>query len=139
MTFESFSTDDTQKIAKNLAENAQAGHIYALDGELGAGKTAFSKGFAKGLGIVRDISSPTFAIINEYTCGRLPLYHFDVYRLQSSDDFFDAGLDDYFYAGGVSLIEWSQIVKDALPPHTTYIKIEKDFEKGENFRRVIIC
>lgn len=137
MEYISNSFDETQDIAKKLAANAKSGDIFCLTGDLGVGKTAFSKGFALGLDIFDDITSPTFTILNEYN-GRLKLFHFDVYRLSSGDDFFDSGLDEYFYADGICLIEWAEIVQDALPENVTWITIYKDLERGFDFRKIVV-
>jgi len=137
MVFESFSVGDTEKIAFSLANNAKNGDIYCLEGDLGAGKTAFSRGFAKGLLIDDYITSPTFTILNEYT-GRLNLYHFDVYRIENSDKLYDTGYEEYFYGDGVCLVEWASIVKNVIPKNAVWIKIERDETKGEDYRKIII-
>ena len=137
MILESFSVETTEKIAFDLAKSAKSGDIYCLDGDLGAGKTAFSKGFAKGLAIKDHITSPTFTILNEYK-GRLNLYHFDVYRLESSENLYDTGYEDYFYGGGVCLIEWSYLIRDIIPDGAIWITIDRDNTKGENYRKIEI-
>ena len=133
--FETNSPDETQAIAKQIASQAQPGDIYLLNGEMGAGKTAFSKGFAQGLGINQHITSPTFTILNIYEEGRLPLYHFDLYRVE--DDIHDQGFEDYFFGKGVCLIEWGQYAMDIIGQgeyHT--IDITKDLSQGENYRQI---
>ena len=134
MTIEAFSPEDTQQAGLMFGTEAKKKDIFCLTGDLGVGKTIFSKGFAQGLLIEEDITSPTFTIVNEYQNGRLPFYHFDMYRLKSSDEIFDLGFDEYFYGDGVCLIEWAEIVKDAIPENAIWITIEKDLSKGENYR-----
>ena len=119
-----------------MGKVAQAGSFYALIGELGAGKTAFARGFAKGLG-VDEVSSPTFAIVNEYA-GRLPLYHFDVYRINSMEELEDAGFEEYFYADGIVLVEWADMILDAFPPNAVTISFERDLTKSENYRKIVV-
>ena len=130
---ESYSTAQTFEIAQRLGEQAQKGQIYLLEGELGAGKTAFSKGFGKGLGVEEAITSPTFAILNIYEDGRLPLYHFDLYRVDETG-VMDLGFEDYFYGEGVCLIEWASNAQSLIPQGYTQIRIHKDLEKGEDYR-----
>ncbi len=117
------SGEDTIKTGERLAKYLFPGSIVCLLGDLGAGKTAFTQGLGKGLGIVEHITSPTYTIINEYYSGRIPLYHFDVYRLGSSDEMFELGCDEYFYGDGVTVLEWADNVYDILPPHRLWIKI----------------
>lgn len=119
------SAAETQKIATQLAQFLQAGDVLLLDGDLGAGKTTFTKGLAEGLGIHRNIKSPTFTIIREYQEGRLPLYHMDVYRLEETGGE-DLGLEEYFEGDGVSVVEWSQFVDDELPTEYLIIHLVKD-------------
>ncbi|WP_102349585.1 tRNA (adenosine(37)-N6)-threonylcarbamoyltransferase complex ATPase subunit type 1 TsaE [Bacillus sp. Marseille-P3661] len=107
------STEETMSFAERLAEKLQPGSVITLEGDLGAGKTTFTKGLAKGLGINRTVNSPTFTIIKEYTQGRIPLYHMDVYRLEESDE--DLGFDEYFDGDGVTVVEWAQFIEDQLP------------------------
>ena len=122
----------TRDFALNLAEELEAGNVLALIGDLGTGKTAFTKYIAQGLGIKDSIVSPTFTIVREYTGGRLPLYHFDVYRLADSEEMFNIGAEEYFYEkGGVCVIEWADIVEDILPADTKYIYIEYGASEGE--------
>lgn len=134
MLYESFSQEDTFKIAYNIAKNSNKNDIFCLSGDLGVGKTVFAKGFAKGLGIDDDIISPTFTIVIEYP--EVPFYHFDVYRLSSSDDMYDLGYEEYFYSGGICLIEWAEIVKDVIPENAHWIKISKDYSKDEDYRKI---
>lgn len=139
MKYESFSAARTEEIAAGIAASAEKGAIYCLSGELGAGKTVFSKGFAKGLGVVEYVTSPTFTIVNVYESGRMPLYHFDAYRLSGSDDMYETGCEDYFYGEGVCLVEWAELVKDIIPDYAVWIDIKKDFLKGEDYRVVTIA
>ena len=127
MIIETNSTEETFALGKALGEKASPGQIYTLDGDLGTGKTVFTQGVAAGLGITEAISSPTFTIIQEYDTGRLPLYHFDVYRLADIDEFYAMGGEEYF-ENGICLIEWGEIIKDALP--SNYIKIT--FSKNDD-------
>ena len=123
---------ETRDFALNLAEELEAGNVLALIGDLGTGKTALTKYIAQGLGIKDSIVSPTFTIVREYTDGRLPLYHFDVYRLADSEEMFNIGAEEYFYEkGGVCVIEWADIVEDILPADTKYIYIEYGASEGE--------
>lgn len=119
------SAQETQEISKKLANFLQAGDVILLDGDLGAGKTTFTKGLAEGLGIVHNIKSPTFTIIREYQQGRLPLYHMDVYRLEETGGE-DMGLEEYFEGDGVSVIEWAQFIADELPDQYLIIHLVKD-------------
>lgn len=124
--------NETRDFALNLADEFKAGNVLALIGDLGTGKTALTKYIAQGLGIRDSIVSPTFTIVREYTGGRLPLYHFDVYRLADSEDMFNIGAEEYFYEkGGVCVIEWADIVEDILPADTKYIYIEYGASEGE--------
>lgn len=124
--------NETRAFALNLAEELEAGNVLALIGDLGTGKTALTKYIAQGLGIRDSIVSPTFTIVREYTGGRLPLYHFDVYRLADSEEMFNIGAEEYFYEkDGVCVIEWADIVEDILPADTKYIYIEYGASEGE--------
>lgn len=136
--WETNSYEETEGLGEALGQEATAGQVYCLDGDLGVGKTVFSKGFAKGLGITEHVTSPTFTIINMYQ-GRLPLYHFDVYRISSEEDMEETGYEEYFYGTGVSLVEWGNLIPSLLPKETIYLTIEKDPAKGENYRRIILC
>ena len=135
---ETNNPEATEALGEKLGREARAGQIYCLSGDLGVGKTVFTKGFAKGLGITEHVTSPTFAIVNEYE-GRLPLYHFDVYRIGDIEEMEEIGYDDYFYGNGICLIEWANLIEEILPEHYTEIKIEKDLEKGFDYRRITIC
>ena len=135
---ESASPDETESIAIELAKEAKAGSIYTLSGDLGAGKTVFARGFARGLGIMSPVTSPTFTLVNEYKKGRLPLYHFDVYRLGEAEELYDTGFEDYLENGGVVLIEWAERIEELLPRPYFYISIEKDLSRGEDFRLITL-
>jgi tRNA threonylcarbamoyladenosine biosynthesis protein TsaE len=136
MIKEVFSSEETEKFAFEIAQKIKKGDIICLDGDLGTGKTVFTKGFARGLGITEYITSPTFTTINEYYSGRMPFYHFDVYRLESSDELYDIGYEQYFYGEGVCVVEWAEIIEDALPENAVRINIAKNLEKGEDYRRI---
>ena len=135
---ESFCEEDTKRLAGELAKDASRGDVIALTGDLGVGKTAFTKGFAEGLGIDEPITSPTFTIVQIYESGRLPLYHFDVYRIGDISEMDEIGYEDYFYGDGVSVMEWADIVEPILPKNTTHISIEKDMSKGAEYRKITI-
>lgn len=132
--FESTSPRATYDLGMRYGKQAQAGEVYALIGDLGVGKTAFAKGFAAGLGIEEPIVSPTFTIMMMYLGGRLPLYHFDVYRLTDPSEMDEVGLDEYLDGDGVCLIEWADQIEDLLPPETRIVTIEKNLEKGLEYR-----
>ena len=136
LTIESFSPQQTESIGFELGQKAKAGDIYCLSGDLGVGKTVFTRGFAKGLGVEEEyITSPTFTIINEYD-GRLKLYHFDVYRIGSIEEMDDTGYEEYFFGDGVCLIEWAELIEEIIPPDAVWINIEKDLDKGFDYRRI---
>lgn len=136
--YDSFSAEDTFALGKKIAEAAQKGEIFCLDGNLGTGKTVFTQGFAAGLGIVGPVNSPTFTILQVYEDGRLPLYHFDVYRIEDAEELYEVGIDDYFFGEGVCLVEWANMIEEMLPETVTHIQIEKDLEKGFDYRRITI-
>lgn len=138
MVFESTSSQMTFEFAKKIGENLKSGDVLCLDGDLGVGKTVFTKGVAAGLGIKDDISSPTFTLIQEYYGGRLPLYHFDVYRIDGPWDMDDLGYEEYFYGEGVCLVEWGSMIKELFPENTIYVRIEKDLEKGFDYRKITV-
>ena len=137
MIIETYSQDETEKIGYDTAIKALPGQVYCLSGDLGVGKTVFTRGFARGLGIDEHITSPTFTIINEYE-GRLPLYHFDVYRVADPEEMDYIGCDEYFFGNGVCLIEWAELIEDIIPENAVWIKIEKDLEKGTDYRKITI-
>lgn len=138
MVFESFNWEDTYKLAFEYGQNATAGQVYCLNGDLGVGKTVFTKGFAKGLGVKEHVDSPTFTIVKEYDEGKLPFYHFDVYRIGDVSEMDEIGYEEYFYSQGVCLVEWGCLVEEILPKETIYVTIEKDLEKGFDYRRIVI-
>lgn len=139
MRIESNSAEDTFALGKQCGQKAAAGQVYCLYGDLGVGKTVFTQGFAAGLGIKGPVSSPTFTILQVYDEGRLPFYHFDVYRIGDIEEMDEIGYEDYFYGSGVTMIEWANLIEEILPEHYTEIKIEKDLEKGFDYRRISIC
>ena len=135
---DSLSEKETFAIAKALAENAKAGEVYCLSGDLGVGKTIFTKGFASGLGITEPVSSPTFTIVQIYEEGRLPLYHFDVYRIDDIGEMDEIGYEDYFFGHGVCLVEWSTQIEELIPANAVKISLEKDLARGFDFRRITV-
>ena len=136
--YESFSEEMTYEIGKKIGEKADKGEIICLEGDLGVGKTVFTKGFAAGLGIEENIDSPTFTIVQEYIEGRLPLYHFDVYRIGDISEMDEIGYEDYFFGEGVCLIEWASRIEELIPASAVHVTIEKDLSKGFEYRRVVV-
>ena len=134
---ETYSESETMALGKRLGEAAGPGDIFLLEGDLGVGKTVLAKGVATGLGITEPVTSPTFTIIHEYE-GRLPLYHFDVYRIGEPEEMFDIGFDEYLDGEGVCLIEWPSIVEELLPETVIPIHIEKEVENGTDYRKILI-
>lgn len=134
MRYQSESPEETYEIGRRLGSEAAPGSVYALVGDLGAGKTIFTKGFAAGLGISDTITSPTFTIMQVYEGGRLPLYHFDVYRISDPEEMYEIGFDEYILGDGVSLIEWADRIPELLPKETVKITIKRDSGRGENVR-----
>lgn len=132
------SAKETFELGKRIGQGAKAGQIYCLDGDLGVGKTVFTQGFAAGLEIAEPVNSPTFTIIQEYDCGRLPFYHFDVYRIGDVEEMDEIGYEDYFYGNGVCLVEWATLIQDILPSDASYITIKKNPMKGFDFREIQI-
>ena len=130
MQITTHSADETQALGQKLASRLAPGDVIAYFGDLGAGKTAFTRGLAQGLGITGPVTSPTYTIVNEYLSGRIPLFHFDMYRLSSSDELFDIGWEDYLSRGGVCAVEWSENVKDALQD-AIRVTIEKDADEPD--------
>ena len=137
MKFESYSSEDTEKIAYELGQALKPGDVICLGGDLGAGKTVFAKGLAKGLGVVTHVTSPTFTIINEYT-GRHKVYHFDVYRIEDPEEMYEIGFEEYVYGDGICIIEWADNIKEILPAYYKQVIITKDIEKSEYFREIHI-
>lgn len=138
MIIETNSAEETYALGKKLGEAAKPGQIYTLIGDLGVGKTVFTQGMAHGLEITEPISSPTFTIIQEYEEGRLPFYHFDVYRIADPEEMEEIGYDDYFFGQGVCMIEWANLIEELLPENIIQVVIEKDLEKGFDYRRITI-
>ncbi|MCI8372519.1 MAG: tRNA (adenosine(37)-N6)-threonylcarbamoyltransferase complex ATPase subunit type 1 TsaE [Lachnospiraceae bacterium] len=138
MILESHSAEETFRIGKEIGEQASPGKVYTLVGDLGVGKTVFTQGVADGLGITEPVSSPTFTIVQQYEEGRLPLYHFDVYRIGDLEEMEEIGYEDLFYGEGLCLIEWASRIEELLPEHYTRITIEKDLEKGFDYRKIQI-
>lgn len=138
MKIETFSAEETHALGKKLGSEAKPGDVLTLVGDLGVGKTVFTQGFADGLGITEPISSPTFTIVQVYEEGRLPFYHFDVYRIGDIEEMDEIGYEDYFYGNGVCLIEWADLIRELLPEETGRITIEKDLEKGFDYRKIQI-
>lgn len=138
MIYESNSPQETFEIAKRLAEQALPGTVYTLTGDLGVGKTVFAQGLACGLDIEDSINSPTFTIVQVYDEGRLPFYHFDVYRIGDIEEMDEIGYEDYFYGPGVCLIEWAELIEELLPPERIAVVIEKDLQKGFDYRKITL-
>ena len=134
--WETHGPQETFEIGKQLGLEAKPGEVYCLDGDLGVGKTVFTQGFASGLGITEPVNSPTFTIVQQYEEGRLPLYHFDVYRIGDVEEMDEIGYEDCFYGEGVCLIEWSTLIQEILPEDAIHITIEKDLEKGFDYRQI---
>ena len=138
MIIETKTPQETFEVGKKIGENAKPGQIYTLTGDLGVGKTVFTQGFAKGLGVTEHVNSPTFTIVQEYEEGRLPFYHFDVYRIGDIEEMDEIGYEDYFYGDGVCLIEWAELIEELIPKKHTAIRIEKDLEKGFDYRKITL-
>ena len=138
MIIETRSPEETFELGKKIGEAAKPGQVYTLTGDLGVGKTVFTQGFAKGLGIEEPVCSPTFTIVQEYGEGRLPFYHFDVYRIGDVEEMDEVGYEDYIMGQGVSLIEWAGLIEEILPENRTEVIIEKDLEQGFEYRRITI-
>lgn len=135
--YESFSYEDTSHIAEEFAKTLKGGEFIAMYGDLGAGKTAFVQGVAKALGIAGYVTSPTFTIVNEYN-GRLPLYHFDVYRISDPEEMYEIGYEDYVDSGGVCIVEWAELIKSLFPAEYIKITIGKNCEIAPDYRSIII-
>ena len=138
MIIESYSPEDTLELGKKIGESAVPGQVYTLIGDLGVGKTVFTQGLAIGLGIEEPICSPTFTIVQVYEEGRMPFYHFDVYRIGDIEEMDEIGYEDYFYGEGLTMIEWANLIEDILPPVYQQITIEKDLQKGFDYRKITI-
>lgn len=135
---ESFSANDTFRVGKEIGKNATPGSVYTLIGDLGVGKTVFTQGVAEGLGITEPISSPTFTILQVYEEGRMPFYHFDVYRIGDVEEMEEIGYEDCFYGDGICFIEWANLIEEILPKTYTQVTIEKDLEKDFDYRKITI-
>ena len=138
LTIETNSQDETKELGRAIGERLEAGDVVRRTGDLGVGKTVVVQGVAEGLGIEEGICSPTFTLIQEYYEGRLPLYHFDVYRIAGCTDMDELGYEEYFYGKGVCLVEWGELVRELFPENSIYITIEKDLEKGFDYRKITI-
>lgn len=136
--FDSRSAADTFAYGKALGEKAAPGEVYTLIGDLGVGKTVFTQGFAAGIGITEPVNSPTFTILQGYEEGRLPLFHFDVYRIGDVEEMEEIGCEDCFYGEGVCLIEWADLIREILPEDCIRITIEKDLAKGFDYRKITL-
>ena len=138
MIIETKNARETYEVGEKIGRKARPGQVYTLMGDLGVGKTVFTQGVANGLGITEPVSSPTFTIIQEYEEGRLPFYHFDVYRIGCIEEMDEIGYEDYFYGNGICLIEWANLIEEIIPEDAISITIEKDLEKGFDYRRIRI-
>ncbi len=138
MIVETFSADETYEYGRKMGAEAQPGDVYCLSGDLGVGKTVFTQGFAAGLGVEESVCSPTFTIVQEYEGEKMPFYHFDVYRIGDVEEMDEIGFDDYIYGEGVCLIEWADLIREILPEDFVGIFIEKDMEKGFDYRRITL-
>ena len=136
--FETFKPEETFHLGFQMGKEATPGQVVTLEGDLGVGKTVFTQGVAKGLEIEEPICSPTFTIVQVYEEGRLPFYHFDVYRIGDVEEMDEIGYEDYVYGDGVSMIEWANLIEETLPEHRTAVKIEKDPSRGFDYRRITI-
>ncbi|MGN0132423.1 MAG: tRNA (adenosine(37)-N6)-threonylcarbamoyltransferase complex ATPase subunit type 1 TsaE [Lachnospiraceae bacterium] len=135
---ETNSEKETYELGYSIGKAAAPGEIYALIGELGVGKTVFTQGVAAGLGIEEQVNSPTFTIVQVYESGRLPFYHFDVYRIGDPEEMDEIGYEDYFYGEGLCMVEWAGLIRELMPENTGWITIEKNPEKGFDYRKVTI-
>ncbi|MBE5959711.1 MAG: tRNA (adenosine(37)-N6)-threonylcarbamoyltransferase complex ATPase subunit type 1 TsaE [Lachnospiraceae bacterium] len=138
MIYETYSPEETFEIGKKLAQKTGAGEIICLNGDLGVGKTVFTQGFAVGLDITENVNSPTFTIVQVYDEGRVPLYHFDVYRIGDPEEMYEIGYEEYFFGDGVCLIEWSNLIEELIPEGSTKVIIEKDMTKGTDYRKITV-
>ena len=136
--YETFSAAETPALGKKIGETAKPGDVYTLVGDLGVGKTVFTQGIADGLGITEPVSSPTFTIVQVYEEGRMPFYHFDVYRIGDIEEMDEIGYEDYFYGEGLCMIEWANLIEEILPDKRYDVTIKKDLEKGFDYRKITI-
>lgn len=138
MIIETQNAGETYALGEFLGRQALPGQVYTMVGDLGVGKTVFTQGFAQGLGIEEAVNSPTFTIVQVYGEGRLPFYHFDVYRIADIEEMEEIGYDDYFFGDGVCMIEWADMIRELLPDHVIAVTIEKDLEKGFDYRKITV-
>lgn len=138
MIYETYSAEETAQLGRGVAEHLTPGSVFALMGDLGVGKTVFAQGIASGLGITQPVCSPTFTIVQEYDEGRMPFYHFDVYRIADPQEMEEIGYEEYFYGEGVTMVEWADRIAELMPAQYQKITIEKDPEKGFDYRRITI-
>ncbi len=135
---ETYTPEETFALGKDMGELARAGQVITLTGDLGVGKTVFTQGFAQGLGIDQSVNSPTFTILQVYDEGRLPLYHFDVYRIGDPEEMDEIGFEEYVYGEGVCLIEWANLIEEIIPENAIHVTIEKDPEQGFEYRKITV-
>ena len=135
---ESFSAEETYALGEKIGQEAKPGQVYTLIGDLGVGKTVFTQGAAAGLGITEPVSSPTFTIVQIYEEGRMPFYHFDVYRIGDPEEMEEVGFEDCIYGEGLCLIEWANLIEEILPPAYTQVRIEKDLSRGFDYRKITL-
>lgn len=135
---ESFSAEETYALGEKIGQEAKPGQVYTLNGDLGVGKTVFTQGVAAGLGITEPVSSPTFTIVQIYEEGRMPFYHFDVYRIGDPEEMEEVGFEDCIYGEGLCLIEWANLIEEILPPAYTQVRIEKDLSRGFDYRKITL-
>lgn len=135
---ESFSAEETYALGEKIGQEAKPGQVYTLIGDLGVGKTVFAQGVAAGLGITEPVSSPTFTIVQIYEEGRMPFYHFDVYRIGDPEEMEEVGFEDCIYGEGLCLIEWANLIEEILPPAYTQVRIEKDLSRGFDYRKITL-
>ena len=138
MVIETWSPKETYALGEKIGREALPGQVYTLNGDLGVGKTVFTQGVAAGLGIQEPVNSPTFTIVQVYEEGRMPFYHFDVYRIGDVEEMEEIGDQDYFYGEGLCMIEWAQLIEEIIPENARHITIEKDLDKGFDYRRITI-
>lgn len=138
MVVETYSEEETLALGRRLAQDAVPGMVFALEGDLGVGKTVLTKGMAEGLGIKEPVNSPTFTVLQIYDDGRLPFYHFDVYRIEEPEEMEEIGYEEYFYGDGICLVEWANLIAELMPEDTVRITIEKDLGKGFDYRKITV-
>lgn len=138
MIYETLSPEETFALGKRIGQAIQSGQIICLDGDLGVGKTIFTQGVAAGLDIIESVNSPTFTIVQVYDEGRLPLYHFDVYRIGDPEEMYEIGYEEYFFGEGVCLIEWSTLIEELIPEESAKVIIEKDLSQGLDYRKITV-